>query len=278
MMNDVAVIIPIYKKVISSDELISLCTLKRLDKTYPIIFIGIKEYYDYNYSKLCELLEEHNFKFCDFNELYFKSLTCYSLLLQSGVFYASFLDYKYILVFQLDALIIGGQLEEFVQDDYVYIGAPWFNLSPKTLGLEVGNGGLSLRKTDDFFKIIVNNTLIDEKLWLNFVVTRNRFYKLKFLIFNFIPAVLKLVLQRKSTSFEWSRLIGRAEDVAFSFYLTQNNYPIAKQNDALKFSFETNPRKCFELNDYKLPFGCHAWERYDKLFWIENIPFLNNEK
>jgi hypothetical protein len=27
------------------------------------------------------------------------------------------------------------------------------------------------------------------------------------------------------------------------------------------------PRLCFELNGRKLPFGCHAWQRYDRGFW-----------
>ena len=36
---------------------------------------------------------------------------------------------------------------------------------------------------------------------------------------------------------------------------------------ALKFSFETEVKRCFRLNSEKLPFGCHAWDRYDYNFW-----------
>jgi hypothetical protein len=36
---------------------------------------------------------------------------------------------------------------------------------------------------------------------------------------------------------------------------------------ALRFAFEASPRVYFALNNYELPFGCHAWERYDKAFW-----------
>jgi len=36
---------------------------------------------------------------------------------------------------------------------------------------------------------------------------------------------------------------------------------------ALEFSFELMPRECFRENNYQLPFGCHAWEKYDIDFW-----------
>jgi hypothetical protein len=43
---------------------------------------------------------------------------------------------------------------------------------------------------------------------------------------------------------------------------------------SLAFAFEDNPRKCFKLNGNRLPFGVHAWEKYDKQFWLEQIKLL----
>ena len=37
------------------------------------------------------------------------------------------------------------------------------------------------------------------------------------------------------------------------------------------FAFEANPRHCYEINKKKLPFGVHAWEKWDKKFWIDII-------
>jgi hypothetical protein len=45
---------------------------------------------------------------------------------------------------------------------------------------------------------------------------------------------------------------------------------VATVEDALQFSFETCPRKCFEMNGRRLPFGCHAWE-YDRAFWEPHL-------
>jgi len=37
--------------------------------------------------------------------------------------------------------------------------------------------------------------------------------------------------------------------------------------EGLRFAFEGAPRMCFELNQQKLPFGCHAWAKFDRSFW-----------
>jgi hypothetical protein len=49
------------------------------------------------------------------------------------------------------------------------------------------------------------------------------------------------------------------------------NSMIAPLEVALRFAFEANPRICYEMNNYEIPFGCHAWEKYDKEFWL---PYL----
>lgn len=43
-------------------------------------------------------------------------------------------------------------------------------------------------------------------------------------------------------------------------------------NTALEFSFDNNPEYAFELNNHKLPFGCHAWDLfYSYKFWGKYI-------
>lgn len=38
------------------------------------------------------------------------------------------------------------------------------------------------------------------------------------------------------------------------------------------------PRFLYEMNGRKLPFACHAWERYGKAFWAEKHAFLRPEE
>jgi hypothetical protein len=46
--------------------------------------------------------------------------------------------------------------------------------------------------------------------------------------------------------------------------------------DALEFAFERYPRKCFKLNNHNLPFGVHAWEKYDKSFWLNHVDSIRS--
>ncbi|MGN0155975.1 MAG: DUF5672 family protein [Lachnospiraceae bacterium] len=56
------------------------------------------------------------------------------------------------------------------------------------------------------------------------------------------------------------------EDIFFSTS-AGDDFNVAPIDVALKFSFERQVRECYEKNQYELPFGCHAWEKYDLEFW-----------
>ena len=47
-------------------------------------------------------------------------------------------------------------------------------------------------------------------------------------------------------------------------------------NEAMKFSMEVAPEKLYEMNKEK-PFGCHAFRRYNWLFWKDYIDMIDNE-
>lgn len=44
-------------------------------------------------------------------------------------------------------------------------------------------------------------------------------------------------------------------------------FKVAPVKIAMKFSAERNARKIYRFNGNSLPFGCHAWEKYDWEFW-----------
>lgn len=46
-----------------------------------------------------------------------------------------------------------------------------------------------------------------------------------------------------------------------------DDFKVAPLEIALQFSFEQDVRQCYLLNKGRLPFGCHAWEKYDFDFW-----------
>lgn len=64
------------------------------------------------------------------------------------------------------------------------------------------------------------------------------------------------------------------EDVIFSL-LVQCSWiscNLPSFDIALKFAFEVNPSCLYYINNEKLPFGCHAFEKYEyDTFWQKHV-------
>lgn len=254
----VDVIIPIYRKNPDKDDLISISQGFTVFKDYEITFVhplslDISAYQSFE-----------NAKFLGFDDLYFKNIEGYNLLMMSSIFYESF-HKKYILIYQTDAFVFRNELNYWAQKDFDYIGAPWLRSKEKipffkflwdkaiyhtkcainykgngkwqkdkTLTYnEVGNGGLSLRKREKFIEVIhkLNN-------------------------------VIDIYLKPENKS------IFYAEDVFFSIEPKRNglNFSTPNYKEACLFAIENKQEKALNFNAGQLPFGCHRWNK-EKDFW-----------
>lgn len=106
---------------------------------------------------------------------YFGTSLRYNKLMLTRNFYQGLAEYEYILIYQLDCYVFRDELEAWCNMGYDYIGAPWvcqdlpqwvvtkkrnypmdIRLLHKLTGFrllsEVGNGGLSLRKTSSMIR------------------------------------------------------------------------------------------------------------------------------
>lgn len=217
--KQVTIVIPVYKTVLSEHEKISMDQARNVFSGYDIWLIAPE-------SLLIDF--EHGGCVKRFDDYYFQSVDTYSELLLSLEFYSAFLEYEYMLIYQLDAFVFYDDLEYFCNLGYDYIGAPWIDGIPvkirnKTKILFVGNGGLCLRN---------------------------------------IQSVIRLL----NDYYEEAQSYKGPEDFFFSYH-DSRNFRVAPVKQALKFAFELKNKRCFLLNKQKLPFGCHAWERYNIEFW-----------
>ena len=59
------------------------------------------------------------------------------------------------------------------------------------------------------------------------------------------------------------------EDIFWSIYapLLFPFFKVPNLYNAIGFAFEQEPQQFYKLNNNELPFGCHAWEKYDSEFW-----------
>lgn len=158
----------------------------------------------------------------------FTSVDAYNRLMMLPEFYKQFQQYEYILIYQLDAFVFSNQLSYFCSLGYDYIGAPWLY------------GIFNYIDSFHYLWHVGNGGLSLRK----------------------VSSFIRVLEERKP-------LLGeqiKNEDLFFSSIIDVK-FKVAPINVALQFSYERQVQKCFQLNHNQLPFGCHAWERYDLDFW-----------
>jgi len=263
----VTILIPIYKEELSPDEYTSLRQCLSVLSKYPITLVCPKSL---NLDKY--FAEYADFTIEAFDNDFFKSIDGYNKLMMSKQFYHRFLNYEYILIYQLDAYVFRDELEYWCSKNYDYIGSPWyegFDLATSEQKIKgVGNGGFSLRKVKSHYNALY-------LYWVHYILkcvyeshaqyiasNKSSFSGSYFLLRAFFSRFNK----KESNSF---KTIILNEDGYWSFVVPKINFnfKIASIAEAVKFSFEANPDILYKKNNNQLPFGCHAWPRYNKIFW-----------
>lgn len=269
MVNDVVIIIPIYKKELSLEETASLKQCIKILGEYPIIFICPEDLDVSNYQKL---MGKTSFSFSRFENANFSSLQNYSKLMLKSDFYSRFMDYKFMLIYQLDAWVFENSLEYWCQQDYDYIGAPWFvgygSANENSPMMKIaGNGGLSLRKISTIYKLLKL-----DYIGIDTPYQKQNKQKVVANLLNLPSLMLKYLrlIQNTKSLWEFTEIF---EDCIITKYGPKllKKFKLAPPHVAMKFSFEAQPKRLYKMNNNELPFGCHAFEKYDFEFWKQFI-------
>lgn len=265
----VAVVVPAYNRSeFTPDEEISFRHLEH--------FLG--KYDKYLVVPQSLAIERSGYQISRFADSFFGSAIANAKLMLSRQFYERFADYKYVLIYQLDALVFSDQLLEWCDTDLDYVGAPWL-ASPDSpwVGLpRVGNGGFSLRKVHSFLRVIDSDRYwIDpDEYWASFCAGKPTY--LQWL--NWPRKVFKGIRRFNGVQRELSQWHLRPDGTKNEDHFWSDravhydpSFRVASFEVGLKFAFEVVPQHCFELNHRELPFGCHAWPRYDRSFWEPHL-------
>jgi hypothetical protein len=269
------IVIPHHKQTLKKHERISLDQACRIFSDYPICIVKPR-----SVAKLDGFDEANkNVRFVSLNDKYFKSFLAHQKLLISLEFYKIFKKYSHILIYHLDAYVFRDELAFWCGKEFDYIGAVWFEGWGRSVSADrifaVGNGGFSLRRTSTCIRILrrleILRLITRSVSWLipeskRPIASRHYYQLLKNLRLFKVKGLISIENLVRSPQLH-NEDVFWAINVADSF----SDFTVARPDDAIKFSFEINPRHLYKLNDKKLPFGCHAFERYDPDFWEEHI-------
>lgn len=266
-MPSVAIVVPTYRDVLLPDEEISLRHLRKYLSGYDCYWIAPPNV----------KIHARGERIKRFGQEHFQSQASYSRLLLSEEFYTAFLDYEFILIYQLDSLVFSDELGIWCRQGMDYIGAPLLKSAenPHEGFSRVGNGGLSLRRVKGFLRVIRSKRFTDPQTSPGFLqilaempadiraMPLARRYLKMFRVWREIHIGVRqyMSIYTLNEDLFWSDR-ARLFDPAFR---------IAPIEMALRFAFENHPRYYFEQNNRQLPFGCHAWAKWDRVFWR---PFL----
>jgi hypothetical protein len=266
-LKKVAIAVFIHNKNPSFLELISLKQVYKVLSKHPIFVICPQDLETDLYDEVCS-----DIKYIRIPSFWQKSIRSYNNLKLSRFLYRLFKDYEFMLTYELDAFVFKDELLKWCDQQFDYIGAPWFKgYSNPTIPYEflgVGNSGFSLRKISTMKKLLRKNYFPKPFRGSSLLL------KVKSGCFYFVGFLRNL----GSENYTIQQYNSLAEDVFI--YKLSKFYKIAVPSPeiALKFSFEVSPTFLYKENGGELPFGCHAWNRYDPEFWrpfLQEFGYLN---
>lgn len=277
------VVIPLYKEHPEKSEMASFRQCLNVLKKHDICVVTHENLNLDKYQTLSEEIgKPYDIQY--FDQHFFKSVQGYNSLCLTSSFYERFVDYEYMLIYQTDAWVFRDELNYWCDKGYDYIGAPLFyyinSMKFTTKFYGVGNGGFCLRRISHCVNILKANQIkpfikpipLIQFHW-NLILYCDKYksvvMKLRILL------ILCLKIFGIFNNIRHYRKRQLNEDLIFGSFSTKSwgfNGKIPDYNEAIKFSFELHPAMLYEQNNKQLPFGCHAFEKWDyATFWSDYI-------
>ena len=128
----------------------------------------------------------------------------------------------------------------------------------------VGNGGFSLRCVPDFLRVLSRPRVFRNPLMEHWPGNwKSNAYR-------FLRDYHALVLANRQFNLKVN------EDLFWGMFVPRACpfFRVAPAEEAMAFAFEAHPDFLFARNGGRLPFGCHAWDRYDRAFWVRQFAAL----
>jgi hypothetical protein len=263
----VAIMVPLSNRAeLTADEQISLRHLRHFLGAYDKFAVVPKGLH----------VDLPDFTLLHFDTKYFGSAENHKKLLFSPELYLAFGDYEFMLTYHLDALVFSDQLLYWCEQGYDFIGPPWIAhpdapyAGMPTFEGKVGNGGFCLKRVAAMLEVLYSSrrAIAPVDYWHTRTNGRSLAAKLRT-----VPRYVAMH-SRRFNNVNWELRHWRRAEEGFLANRAVHYFPdfrIAPLQEALRFGFEAVPTYCFERNGGRMPFGCHAWPRYERAFWLPHL-------
>ncbi len=202
------------------------------------------------------------------------SLRAYNRLMIAAVIFRELQQYSHALIHEPDAIVVDDQLDYWCRQPYDFIGAPWFEgyrgAKSGARPIGVGNFGFSLLRVQGCLDALSSNARWFSGLDLRNAVARSiedllggRPHEAR----RRLACAWQGVGQRGRLANAYEIFPGNC-DAFWGLVVPRvaNGFRVAPVECAVCFAWEVQPRECAALTGYRLPFGLHAWGKYDPDF------------
>jgi hypothetical protein len=234
-MTHAAIVIPVHRPAIKPLEALSLRRCQKILPGHPKFLVYPDGMDASAYRALLPGLQLQSFP-----AEFFRSDRGYNRLLRLPLFYDRFRDATHMLIYQADCYVFEDRLQGYLDRAYDYVGAPWLNFDWLR---EAAPWTRRVPGLEYFLKRVGNGGLSLRRVSA----------------FRELAARFERLAERCDVHEDlyWCQLIARVSP----------GLRLASLEEALDFAFELEPERCYEMTGRRLPFGCHAFERYDFAFW-----------
>ncbi len=251
-----AVLVPMHKAEPSPEERISIVQCQKILRAHDIYLVCPKGMNVEIYQTLIPQL-----KLLEVDPKWMGSVAAYNRLMISPLLFQKMSNYSHILIHEPDALVLKDDLHYWCNQDFDYIGAPWFQSNSE--------GEISLKATGNYGLSLINVRAANQVFSNN-----RRWYSFSMIIRDFLRGLRrdKSYLSRAIRGIGPEGKLLKAHtlftdhcDIFWSYLVPklESSFNIAPPNEAIFFSWESHPEKCFEICNGRIPFGLHAWSKYN---------------
>jgi hypothetical protein len=266
LRNRPVVVIPVHRERPSPSEIVSLRQCGKVLVKRDIVILAPKHLDLGAYRELLPRAADLRVK-----SHWMASLEAYNQMMMSPLVFNALKGYTHMILHEPDAIVLRDEIDYWYNQPFDYIGAPWFEgFAPSAANapiIGVGNSGFSFHRLSTSRRVTAS--------WMRWApfssIKENLIQGLRGDKARLRQAFIRLGSAGRLRGAY--KLVDRNCDQFWSFIVPNidKTFRIPTADIAVQFAWEVLPSRCMEMCGGSLPFGIHAWFKYDFDFLVPHL-------